>query len=68
MSKNKEELEEFYEEFLTIMAESILREVSRENGGYTVDMAIEGRLDDLRFDIKEKINICKMLGTSERLK
>jgi hypothetical protein len=51
----EEEKEEFYEKFLTELADDIRLEVQRDGGYWSIDKAIEGRLDMLRDDLKERL-------------
>ena len=49
---NTEELEKFYAEFLNIISDDLIEEIRREGRGWTVEKAVENRLDILREDVK----------------
>ena len=49
---NAEELEKFYAEFLNIISDDLIEEIRREGRGWTVEKAVENRLDILREDVK----------------
>lgn len=49
------EKEEFYNKFLELIAEDIKQEIEREGPYWTVEKAVEGRIDMLREDIKNTI-------------
>jgi hypothetical protein len=53
----KDKIDDLYEQFLTVMIEDLVGEMNREGSGYTLDIAVENRLDILREDIKDRFKI-----------
>lgn len=51
----EEEKEELYEQFLTELITDLRAEVERDGGYWTINKAIDSRLEIIKQDIKDKI-------------